>query len=894
MGIYNLKEMFQPKAVAVIGASNNGGSIGHAVLNNLIKGGYEGRLYPVNPKYDEVMGLKSFPSIAKIEDSIDLAVITTPISLAPNLVDEIIDQGARTAIIISGGGKEAGEDGRRLEGKIRERAYQKGLRILGPNCVGLINTESKLNASFAADMPNPGNLAVISQSGAIGTAILDLALQENMGFSHFISVGTMLDVDFGDLIDYLGHDSIAKSILLYIESLTNIRKFISAARSVVRYKPIIALKAGRSKAGARAARSHTGALAGEDAVYDAALERAGIVRVDTIEELFDCAELLAKHKRPKGSNLAIITNAGGPGVMAADYLARHNLEPAPLKTETLAALDEILPPFWSRNNPVDILGDATPETFAKCIEICLKDRSINGLLVITAPQALTDPLILAQKLAPVITDIRIPAIACFMGGREMAPANAFLNQAGIPTYSTPEKAVRAFLDLVAYNRNIELSLEVTPKLSHQLECDCHLIEPMIAQGLKMNKPFLNEADSKAILSAYGFNITPMASASSIDQAVLKADELGYPLVMKVVSSDIPHKTDANGVQLGLRSPDDIRYAYGQIMNGARAFNPEAVVDGVLLQPYLERPDYELFMGLKQDPSFGPVILFGMGGIYVEVFQDRALGLPPLNRLLAKRLMEKTKAIKLLEGFRGRAKADLEKLEEMLMRLSQLAIDYPQIAEMDINPVIIKDGVPWAVDARILLQETSVVSPMHMVISPYPQQLEFWETDKKGHQLFVRPIKPEDAPLLVRFFHRLSPTAVYYRFFRPVKELSPDMLAKFTQIDYDREIGQVALDTIDGQEEILGVARIINHPDGQQGEFAVIVEDRCQGQGIGAMLLMNALHIAKGRGLKFVYGTVLRENTGMQKLGRKLGFKVKYNEEEEAYDLTIDLTTTELD
>ena len=603
--------------------------------------------------------------------------------------------------------------------------------------MGIIRPGANLNASFAAEMPVAGNLAFVSQSGAICTAILDLALRDRIGFSHFVSIGSMLDVDFGDMIDYLGNDSSAKSILLYIESLTNFRKFMSPARSVSRIKPIIVLKSGRSPAGAKAAASHTGAMAEEDAVYDAAFKRAGIVRVDTIEELFDCAELMAKQPRPSGSRLAILTNGGGPGVMAADTLARYGQEPAPLDPETMQALDTFLPPFWSRGNPIDILGDASAERFGRALEACFNSKNLDGVLVILAPQALTDPLSVAETLASAVKDRQYPVFTCWMGGKSIGKAVEILNEAGIPTYETPERAVRAFPYMVEYARNLEILL-----------------------------------------------------------------------------------------------------------------------------------------GAKRDPNFGPVILFGMGGIYTEVLKDRSLGLPPMNRLLARRLMQETKAYSLLKGYRNRPAADMERLEEMIIRLSQLLIDFPDIAELDMNPVLIKDGNPVAVDARILVSPLEVPSSLHLVIGPYPQEEESHMVSVDGHRIFFRPVKPEDAPLFTAFFKTLSPTTIYYRFFGSLKELKPEMLSRFTQIDYDREVALVAIDEESETGSMLGVARIIGDPDGETGEFAVLVGDAWQGKGIGSSLLEKCLSIAEKQGFKTVTGIVLHENKNMLALGKKLGFEIK--------------------
>ncbi len=890
MGQFNLNRIFKPKHIAVVGASEKPGAIGNAIMTNLIRGQYPGELLPVNPKYDAIHGRPSSESISALKPDTDLAVIATPIQTVPEIIRECVANKVAGAIIISAGGKEVGAKGKKIEAQIRQTAHAGGLRIVGPNCLGVIRPAAHLNASFASEMPASGNLAFVSQSGAICTAVLDLAFRERFGFSHFVSIGSMLDVDFGDMIDYLGNDYAAKSILLYIESLTNFRKFMSAARSVSRVKPIIVLKSGRSAAGAKAAASHTGALAGEDAVYDAAFKRAGIVRVDTIGELFDCAELTAKQPRPSGSKLAIITNGGGPGVMATDTLARYGREPAPLDPEMLRKLDEFLPPFWSHGNPIDILGDASPERFRKVLEVCFESKGINGVLVILAPQALADPIAVAETLASAMKNRRYPVFTCWMGGRSIARAVEILNDAGIPTYETPERAVHAFLYMYEYSANVESLREIPPKLARNMTFDRQGVVGLIAQA--PIEGFMSESDSKTILASYGLPVIQTEIADSEDQAGELASKLGYPLVMKLHSPDITHKTEAGGVRLDLRSEADVRQAFSDIMASAQKYDPNARINGVTIQPFYSNPDYEILMGAKRDPYFGPVILFGMGGIFTEVLKDRAIGLPPMNRLLAHRLMRETKAFALLQGYRNRPPADLEQLEEMLIRLSQLMIDFPAISELDMNPVLIKNGQAIAVDARIIVAPTDVKSPEHLVISPYPQEYEAHETVQNDTRLFIRPVKPEDAPLFIELFKILSHTSIYYRFFAPIKELKPEMLARFTQIDYDREIALVAIDEGAEDERILGVARIIGYADGKKGEFAVLVGDPWQGKGIGAMLLQKCLDIAKSKRFETITGTVLKQNRNMLALGKKLGFNSKKDPEGEEYELSIQLNTAE--
>ena len=904
-----MEQFFNPKSIAVIGASDKPDSIGHTLVQNLIDGGYDGTILPVNPHLEEVHGLKAYRAITDAPPFTDLAIVAVPIAMTPEVVRQCVRAGTRGVIIIAAGGRELGEEGRLIEEQISGAFEGSGLRIIGPNCLGVIRPARKLNASFIPGMPAHGIIGFISQSGAIGTASLDRAAMGNVGFSHFISIGSMLDVDFGDMIDYLGNDGNVKAILIYMENLTNTRKFMSAARAVSRIKPIIVLKAGKSEAGARAATTHIGAMVGEDAVYDAAFKRAGIVRVPTLARLFDCSELMAKQPRPAGSRLAIITNGGGPGIMAADTLAEYNLEPAPIPDDIMAQLDEILPPHWSRNNPIDILGNATLERFTRAMEICLASREFDGVLIIMVSEPHIRPEEVAEALAGLVKRKRFPVFASWMGGSRMAAANDILNRANIPTYETPERAVRAFLYMVEYTRNQELLSQAPAKLSADLFFDRDFVfrtiydcfygsqedqeEVDYYQEGPMER-MLDEITSKRVLAAYGIPVAETVLATTVDEAVAQAADMEMPLVMKLVSPDISHKSDAGGVQLDLRNEDDLRQAWERIMAGVRAYNPEARITGVSLQPYIANPDFELLMGSKTDDNFGPVLLFGSGGVYAEVLNDQALGLPPLNRLLARRMMEETRIQPLLKGYRNHPPADLEKLEELLIRLSQLVIDFPEIVEMDINPVVVKNGEPCAVDARIrLVRDESGTTRQHLVISPYPQHLERHDLTDLDMPLFIRPIKPEDAALFTELFNTLTPTSIYYRFFSVVKSLTPEILARFTQIDYDREISFVALDDRAGEEQMLGIANIIGEPDGKRGEFSVLIGDPWQGVGIGAKLLLQCLRIAQERGMEIVWGTVLSENIYMLGLGKKLGFTVTPGGDGSEFKLTIDLKTVKL-
>jgi len=874
MSIHNLDKVFRPNSVAIIGASKKKGGIGLAVVNNLEKSGYKGKIFPVNPHYKIINGLPTYPSLSDIGQSIDLAVVATPIETAPSIIKECALVGIGGVIIISAGGKEVGTKGRELEEKIKEEAERKNIRVIGPNCLGIICTGTKLNVSFASHTPLPGNLAFISQSGAICTSILDLSLEERVGFSYLVSIGSMLDVDFGDLINYMGNDPEVSSIVLYIESLSNFRKFMSAARAVSRVKPIVALKSGRCPAGARAAASHTGAIAGEDAVYDAAFKRAGIVRLDTIEDLFDCAELMARQPRPSGPGLAIITNAGGPGVMATDALFLYGMEPVSLSQETMKKLDEILPTFWSRENPIDILGDAPPERYRQTVEVCISASEINALLIILTPQTMTDPTAVAASLIQLLKNKYSSFFAVWMGGVDVAKGRDILNRAGIPTYETPERAIRAFMYMYSYKHNLQLLQEIPSRLPHPLRFDQTGAYNIIENVLKQGNHLLTEVESKALLAAYGIPINQTEIASSPEEAVHLAQNIGYPVVMKIHSRDITHKSDAHGVQLNLHDEKDVKEAFQRIEANAHKYDPEAKLLGMTVQPMLKRPDYELIIGSKKDNDFGPVILFGMGGIMTEILKDQAIALPPLNRLLARRLIESTRVYKLLKGYRNRPPANLEIIEEILIRLSQLVTDFSEITELDINPLILFQDKAYAADARVLIKPSKIPSPLHLVISPYPNQYESTWTMRDGTDIFIRPIKPEDAQLLVDLFHSLSRESIYFRFFSPLRSLSHEMLVRFTQIDYYRDVALVAIDEASERERMLGVSRLMSDPDGKEAEFAVVVGDSWQGKGLGAKLLEHIISIAKERGIRHLWGLVLAANTTMLSLARQLGFTIK--------------------
>ncbi|MCS7032115.1 MAG: acetate--CoA ligase family protein, partial [Gloeomargarita sp. SKYG116] len=713
-----LEAILRPRTVAVIGATERPGSVGRTLLWNLISTPFGGTVFPVNPKRPSVLGIKAYPRIQDVPDPVDLAVIATPAPTVPEVIAECAQAGVKGAVIVSAGFRETGAEGLALEQQIRANAGS--MRIIGPNCLGVMNPIIGLNATFASAMARPGTVGFISQSGALCTSILDWSLQENIGFSAFISIGTMLDVGWGDLIDYLADDPHTKSIVLYMESIGDARSFLSAAREVALTKPIIVLKAGRTEVAAQAATSHTGALAGSDEVVSAAFRRCGVLRVDNISDLFDMAEVLSKQpKLPQGNRLAIVTNAGGPGVIATDAYLHGGGQLAHLAPETIAELNRLLPPHWSHGNPVDILGDADAERYAQALEIVSRDPNSDAILVILTPQAMSQPTETANRLIACAQQSRKPILASWMGGESVAPAMNALNAAGIPTFSYPDTAAHIFNYMWRYSRNLRALYE-TPQLppdSDEFTPDRPLVQRLCTQALQAGRTLLTEYEAKQILSAYGIPTVPTAVAHTSDEAVTIAEQMGYPVVLKLLSEVITHKSDVGGVQLNLRDAEAVRAAFEQIRTQAQAHHPGAF-QGVTVQPLVRGPGYELILGSSVDVQFGPVILFGSGGQLVEVFQDRSLGLPPLNSTLAKRLMERTRIYQALQGVRCQRPVDIEALAQLLVRFSQLVVEQPQIQEIDINPLFVSADHLLALDARVVLRQGD---PPKLAIRPYPTQ-----------------------------------------------------------------------------------------------------------------------------------------------------------------------------
>jgi acetyltransferase len=884
----SLDLFFNPEAVAVIGASEKDNTIGRALVHNLLQDEFPGKIYPVNRKYQEILGLPAYPVVTAIQEPIDLAVIAIPIRDVPSAMGECGQAGIKAAIIISAGGKETGPPGKEIEAAIKEEATKTGIRYLGPNCLGLLCPSSKLHASFAPLCPLPGNLAFISQSGAMCRSILGWAIPKKIGFSHFISVGSMADVDFGDLIDYLGNEEKTRSIVIYMENLTQHRKFMSAARSVSRVKPIIVIKAGRSRAGARAAASHTGAMAGADRAYNAAFRRAGIIRVNTIGQLFDCAEALGKVKRPAGGNLGIITNAGAPGVMAVDALERWNLEPATLSPETLEKLDEFLPPHWSRSNPIDILGDAPPERYLKVVQVAMTAPELSGLVIMLSPQVLIDPTSVARALAPEIGGKGRPVFAVWMGGSDVEEGRQILNDAGIPTFETPEQAVDTFMEMYFYSRHLELLQETPPRLTQDVSVNTRQARTFLAQCLERPGGVLTELESKAILSAYGIPVNPTVAASSAADAAAVAQMLGFPVALKINSPDVSHKSEVDGMRFNLHDKKEVLAAYEEIITAVRARKPEANILGVTVQTQEKNSVCELIVGSKRDPDFGPLILFGAGGILTEVLEDSAVDLPPLNLLLARRLIEKTRVSRVLKGYRNIPPSNLDQLAEILVRVSQLVTDFPEIVELDINPLLVIQGQFVAVDARLIVEPTEVPPPRHLIIAPYPNQYESDWMLRDGTPVLLRPMKPEDEPLVSDFLSKCSEETIYFRYFKLIKKWTHEMLIRFTQNDYDRELGLMGIGLPPGPEVMMGVSRMVMAADRSTAEFAVIVADPWQGKGLGPKLVERITAIAREQGVKLLHGDVLAQNQPMLEMVKRLGFSLRKDTEGGTYRVEMAL------
>lgn len=878
----NLDKVFNPQTVAIIGASDVEGSVGYAIVKNFTQSGFAGKVFFVNIKKAEILGVKTYPTVDQIPEEIDLAMIATPAKTVPGVMEECGKAKVKGVIIVSAGFKEVGPAGKALEDQVGAVAKKYGIRVIGPNCIGVLRPRINLNATFLDKMPKAGNVAFLSQSGALGSAILDWAIHENIGFSNFVSVGSMIDVDFGDLIDYFGSDPKTKSILMYVEGITQARKFMSAARHFARTKPIIVVKSGRFTESAKAAASHTGSLSGADEIYDAAFKRAGVVRVNEIADLFNAAEVLGTQPLPKGNRVAIITNAGGPGVMATDALIGFGGQLAKVSQKTIDTLNGVLPPFWSHGNPIDVLGDAKADRYKAAMEVALNDENVDGILVIFTQQAVSEAIQIAKDIVELVRNKPYQnktIVTSFMGFGAVQEANSILNANNIPTYSTPEQALKTYMYMHTYQRNIQDLYETPEELPVDASPPKRPILAILKNAAAEDREILTEDEAKKILKYYNFPVVRTAVANNVDEAVAFATEMGFPVVLKILSPQIIHKSDAGGVILNVNSPREVRDAFELLIQRATAYNPHAQIIGVTVQPMVEKRGQEVIIGGKTDPVFGPVIVFGMGGVGVELFKDVSIGLPPLNTTLIHRMMGETKVYRLLKGYRGSTAVDLKKLDESILLFSQLLTDFPQIKEIDINPMLISDKDATILDARIVLDKEKVCKKTepheHMVITPYPKKDETLWLLKNGQEVLLRPIKPEDEPMWIEWFQSLSEESIRYRFFQMLKDTPHEVRVRYCNVDYDREVALVAEIVENGKRKILGVSRLSMEPDGKHGEMAFIVSDYWQGLGLGTKLVDYSLDLAKEKGIESVYAIMLQDNYRAISLTKKMGFAIEY-------------------
>lgn len=883
-----LDAIFAPKNVAVIGATESQGTVGRTLLWNLISNPFGGAVFPVNPKRPSVLGVKAYPNIAAVPEKVDLAVISTPAKTVPGIIRECVEAGVKGAIIISAGFKETGPEGAELESQVMKHARSGNMRIIGPNCLGVMNPLSGLNATFASSMARSGSVGFISQSGALCTAVLDWSHKENVGFSAFVSIGSMLDVGWGDLIYYLGDDPQTESIVIYMETIGDARAFLSAAREVALTKPIIVIKPGRTAGAAKAAASHTGSLTGSDEVLEVAFRRSGVLRVNSIAELFYMAEVLAKQPRPGGHRLTILTNAGGPGVLATDALITNGGELTDLSSDTMESFNQLLPSAWSHNNPVDILGDASPERYAKALEIAANDPNSDGMMVILTPQAMTDPTETAEQLKPYAKTIGKPIIASWMGGADVEAGETILNRVDIPTFPYPDTAARMFDYMAHYADNLSSLYEIPMLETNNGDTpDCERAEKIIQQARQSGRTILTEYESKQLLAAYCIPTVETRIADSADDAVKVADEIGYPVVVKIHSETITHKTDVGGVQLNLADADAVRRAYKEIelavaeRVGVRDDQGQKNFLGVTVQPMVKMDGYELILGSSIDVQFGPVLLFGLGGSLVEVFKDRSLALPPLNSTLARRMMERTKVFTALKGVRGRNPVDLDALDHLVVRFSQLVAEQPYIKELDINPLLASPERLLALDARVVLHEPQAGKEElpRLAIRPYPTQYESPFKTKKGNTVIIRPIRPEDEPQVVEFHGTLSDRTVYMRYLHPMllsERVAHERLARICHGDYDREITLVVEDEYpdSGAKRILGAGRLSKIHGMDEARFSVLLTDDAQGLGLGTELMRRLIHIGREEGLKRLESMMTEDNEMMQHICKNLGFEIK--------------------
>ncbi|MGB5465811.1 MAG: bifunctional acetate--CoA ligase family protein/GNAT family N-acetyltransferase [Sedimenticolaceae bacterium] len=876
-----LSKVFEPRSVAIVGASDRTSSVGAQVLRNMRESGFQGDLYPVNPKHDQVQGLKAYASIQDIDHSIDLVVIAVPAQAIPQVMRDCGESSVGAVVVLSAGFVEVGKAGLTLQRAIVDIARTHDIRLVGPNCLGVMRPSVGLNATFAKSRVETGRVALVAQSGAFCTALLDWANSNGFGFSAVASLGATADVGFGDVLDFLAVDAETQSILLYVEGIADARSFISGLRVAARLKPVIVVKSGRSESGTRAAVSHTGALVGSDKVFDAAIQRAGAVRVLTVNQLFAAAQTLASDTRVEGPRLAIVTNGGGPGVMAADRASDLGVPMAGLADTTIERLSAILPAHWSHSDPVDILGDADSERYRGTTEIVLADKNVDGVLVLLTPQAMTNPTACAEAVISAAAKAHKPVLACWMGEKLVDQGRRLFAEAGIPHFTSPEGGVDAFGYLACYRRNQAALLQAPAPLSKHREPDVEGARLIIEHAIAERRYTLSNTEAKAVLRAFHIPTTPSINVDSAADALVAAESLGLPVAMKINSPDISHKSDVGGVRLNIHEPRSVRTTFREIMESVKAQRPEARISGVSIEPMLERPHArEIMIGIAHDQVFGPVISFGAGGTAVEVFADSQVALPPLNEYLSTELIRRTRAARFLGRFRNLPEADMGKLTDALQRISEIACELPQVQELDVNPMLVDEDGVVAVDARIVVAEpeTSTARYGHMAIHPYPTELETSWQLPDGTDICVRPIRPEDAEIEQDFVQNLSPESKYFRFMQSVDKLTPLMLARFTQIDYDREMALVAvLNQHTSDARILGVARYISNPDRQSCEFALTVADAWQRKGVGRQLMQRLMAVARDRGIEIFQGEVLSNNTKMLRLCEQLGFHVGHGD-----------------
>ncbi len=867
-----LARMFNPASIAVIGASNTPGSVGLSLMKNLVGSGYNGTIYPVNPKRKNVMGIHCYKSIGEVPERVDLAIIAIPAKAVPSVVRECIDNGTKSFVVLSAGFGEIGEDGRKIERELKKVIEKSNATLLGPNCLGFIRPDNKLNASFATRNAKTGKIALVSQSGALCSGILDWAQKWDVGFKYFVSVGAMMDLNFADLIDFFNSDPGVQSIVLYMESIKNARKFMSAAREFARNRPIIVAKSGKYSESAKAAISHTGSMAGNTEVFDAAFSRAGIIRVETIQDMFNCSEAIAKLPLPDGKKLAVLTNAGGPGVMAADAIIKYGCKLAELSKKTMRELEKEMPMHWSRNNPVDILGDALADRYRKALEIVIRDNNIDGLIVLFSPQAVSQPLETAKAVVESVRNSGKPVLVSWMGESFVEPARQYFAKNGIPSYRTPEEAVRVFHYLYSYSENRSLLYQTPREIPIKAKADSKLVRKIFESYKKDKNPVLSENDSKRVLAQYGIPVNRTLIARNEKEAVTAAKKIGFPVALKIFSKKITHKSDVGGIELNLLTEGAVKKAFKNLKKRVREKTGQSI-QGVSVQAMVKPSGPELIIGATRDPIFGPVILFGAGGIAVELYKDKSIALPPLNQTLAGHLINGTKVSRMLRGFRGK-KANISELERILVHFSELLVDFPEIKEVDINPLIPAGEEFFAVDARIILdldykQDKQKFS--HLAIRPYPKDLTIETRLSNGKKIKLRAIMPEDEPRMLELFNSFSPRTIRQRFFHMIKEFNHETLARYCFNDYEREIAIAGEIGKGKHRKLIGVVRLMRDFSGDTAEFAVVVTDEWQKKGLGTTMVKYIQEIARKRGIKRIWGHVFVDNAEMVSILKKEKF-----------------------